>query len=375
MKAGPPYKAPDADTRAEVRALRDLLRAVGTDAAHNEQVLRRFHERELALLTAGDLPRLLECLTSGMRASFGLDSVKLKLIDPFHVIRDLLADRFGAEDCLARDIELCTDVAAVRAAFDDSHSPWLGEWDEPRHLPLFGLRLRGSVALLPLRHVDGLAGFLCLGSRDRGRFGHGQATDFLAHMASVAAVCLENAVNRERLRLLGLTDTLTGLYNRRHLEHRIEQEVTRARRYAQSLACLFVDADHFKRINDLYGHAAGDQVLVALAQRLRARLRTSDLATRYGGEEFAVLLPHTGLDSAESLAEEIRSGIAAEPVILPGGPSVPVSVSIGVAALGDDVRQPPDAAGRALLDAADRAVYIAKQAGRNRVACERRTGG
>ena len=80
-------------------------------------------------------------------------------------------------------------------------------------------------------------------------------------------------------------------------------------------------------------------------------------------------------DLAESLSEEIRSGIAAEPVILPGGPSVPVSVSIGVAALGDDVRQPPDAAGRALLDAADRAVYIAKQAGRNRVACERRTGG
>ena len=92
-----------------------------------------------------------------------------------------------------------------------------------------------------------------------------------------------DAAAAERLRIAGLTDSLTGLYNRRHLQHRLEQELARAGRYGQSLACLFIDADHFKRINDTYGHPAGDQVLVALAQRLRSHLRGSDLASRYGG--------------------------------------------------------------------------------------------
>ena len=374
MNAVPPPGARRTSTQDENRALRGLLQSLGSDAAHNQQVLRRFQERELALLSAGDLPRLLECLTSGMRASFRLDSVKLKLLDPFFVIRDLLVAQSETDRCLMRDIELCADVGAVRAHFDDLYAPWLGEWDPARHLPLFGRHLNGSVALLPLRQADGLAGFLCLGSREPGRFRHDQATDFLAHMARVAAVCLENAVNRERLRLVGLTDALTGLYNRRHLEHRLEQEVTRAQRYAQSLACLFVDADHFKRINDRYGHAAGDQVLVALAQRLRTRLRASDLPTRYGGEEFAVLLPHTGLDSAKSLANEICAGVAAEPVPLHSGESVSVSVSIGVAALHLDNQRDTQASGRALLAAADRAVYEAKRAGRNCVACDAQAG-
>lgn len=369
MTAGPPFNPSPASVREENRVLRGLLQSVGQDAAHNQEVMRRFQERELALLGAGDLPRLLECLTGGMRASFSLDSVKLKLLDPCHVIRDLLAAHSGSEDCAMRDMELCTDVRATHAAFEDLSAPWLGRWNQARHHPLFGRHLNGSVALLPLRQSDGLAGFLCLGSRDPARFQDGQATDFLAHLASVAAVCLENAVNRERLRLMGLTDALTGLYNRRHLEHRLEQEVTRARRYAQSLACLFVDADHFKRINDKHGHAAGDQVLSALAQRLRARLRASDLPTRYGGEEFAVLLPHTELANAEILAREICDAIAAEPIALNSGELLSVSVSIGVSALRRAARESAQDAGNALLAAADEAVYAAKQAGRNRVCC------
>jgi len=369
MKRQPPAKSRENDLHEQNRALRRVLETLRRDAAHNQKVMTRFQERELALLSAGDLVRLLERLTEGMRASFGLDGVKLILLDPYLVIRDLLATAAGADPRLLRDIELSTDVRAARARFFDLHAPWLGPWDERQHAPLFGRRLGGSVALLPLRHADGLAGFLCLGSRDPGRFPSGQATDFLAHLASVAAVCLENAVNRERLRLAGLTDSLTGLYNRRHLQHRLEQEVTRAQRYAQPLACLFVDADHFKRINDRYGHAAGDQVLTALAQRLHARLRTSDLPTRYGGEEFAVLLPQTDARSAERLAWEICRGIGGEAITLESGEALNVTVSIGVAALQAGEKASPRAAGEALLEAADEAVYRAKQAGRNRVVC------
>lgn len=369
MKGHPPRLA-DRQLREENRMLRRLLETLGRDAGHNQQVLARFQERELALLRAGDLVRLLERLTTGMRSSFALESVKLKLFDPFFVIRDLLEATSGDHGYVRRDIELCTDVPATRARFSDHDRPWLGPWDDARHRPLFGRRLGGSVALLPLRHADGLTGFLCLGSSDPGRFRPGQATDFLGHLAGVAAVCLENAVNRERLRLAGLTDSLTGLYNRGHLQHRLVQEVTRAFRHGQPLACLFVDADHFKHINDSHGHSAGDQVLVALAQRLRARLRTSDLATRYGGEEFAVLLPQTDAESARILANDICRAIASREITLDTGDAVAVTVSIGVSALPDGNRdRPPQQIGDALLEAADDAVYRAKAGGRNRVVC------
>ena len=349
--------------------LRGLLQTLGRDATYNQEVMARFQERELALLSAGDLVKLLECLTIGMRSSFKLDSIKLILLDPFSVIRDLLAANEGEKHGFMHDIELATDIRAARGRFDDVHAPWLGPWDSQVHTDLFGRRLNGSVALLPLRQADGLAGFLCLGSRDRKRFQTGQAADFLGHLASVAAVCLENAVNRERLRLAGLTDSLTGLYNRRHLQHRLEQEVTRAQRYRQPLSCMFVDADRFKQINDDHGHASGDQVLTALAQRLRARLRASDLPTRYGGEEFAVLLPQTDAENARVLAHEICESIAAEPIMLESGEQINITVSIGVAATKAQDKRPPREAGDALLHAADEAVYRAKEAGRNRVAC------
>jgi diguanylate cyclase (GGDEF)-like protein len=371
MKRQPPAKFSERDLRRENAMLRGLLQTVGQDAAYNQGVMARFQERELALLSASDLVRLLERLTDGMRSSFGLDAVRLILLDPFLVVHDLLAASNAVDDRLMRDIELCTDVRATHARFNDLHAPSLGAWDDRRHEALFGRRLGGSVALLPLRQPEGLAGFLCLGSRDPRRFQSGQATDFLGHLASVAAVCLENAVNRERLRLAGLTDSLTGLYNRRHLEHRLEQEVTRAQRHGLELACLFVDADHFKQINDRHGHAAGDQVLTALAQHLRSRLRASDLPTRYGGEEFAVLLPQTDASNAFSLACEICRDIANQDITLDSGEQLRITVSIGVAELAPGRDRPARAAGESLLRAADDAVYAAKQAGRNQVVCAR----
>lgn len=356
------------ELQRENRQLHGLLQQVRSDGVHNHQVWTRFQQRELALLSADSLPVLLERLTSGMRASFRLDAVRLVLFDPFGVIRELL-DGSGEVPAVMHDVELCTDLQAARSRFDDLHQPALGPWVPARHDALFRRRLGGSVALLPLRQVDGLAGFLCLGSRDPQRFQADQATHFLAHLAGIAALCLENAVNRERLRIAGLTDSLTGLYNRRHLQHRLDQELARAGRYGHSLACLFIDADHFKRINDTYGHAAGDQVLVALAQRLRSHLRGSDLASRYGGEEFAVLLPQTDAASACSLAERIRVAVESQPVPLEDGRAVSLSVSIGVAALAAMTSQMAAAAGATLLQQADEAVYRAKSEGRNRVVC------
>ena len=106
----------------------------------------------------------------------------------------------------------------------------------------------------------------------------------------VAAICIENAVNRARLLRSGLTDFLTGFHNRRYLHARLREELARAQRAKQSLACLMIDVDHFKRINDQYGHLAGDAVLREVAQRIDAEMRISDTGARFGGDEFAIVL-------------------------------------------------------------------------------------
>lgn len=353
---------------AENRNLHQLLHTLTRDATYNEGVMQRFQERELALLGASDLPDLIERMTAGLRKSFGLESVRLVLFDPHGVLRDLLAT-MGVDSDQIPQLRLETDIRAALRRYPDPQRTWLGRWD-PRHLPdnasVSGLR---SEALLPLQQADGISGFLHLASRDPGRFHAGQGATFLDRLARIGAMCLENAVNRERLRLSGLTDGLTGLYNRRHLDARLREEIIRAKRHRHTLGCLFIDADHFKRINDEHGHAAGDLVLIVLAKRIRDQLRGSDLAARYGGEEITVLLPQTTPHNACLLAERIRQRIADQPIELSDGKPIAVSVSIGVAAIKPGHDEDVEHLAGTLLEEADRRVYAAKEAGRNQVCC------
>jgi len=354
---------------AENRHLRELLRSLTRDARYNESVMRRFQERELALLAAEDLPDLIQRLTIGLRGSFRLENVRLVLFDP-HGVLDELLNALGVNSSNIPYLYMEKDVRAALRRYPDVERPWLGEWNV-QHQPEPGPGPHPrSEALLPLRQPDGIAGFLHLGSRDPKRFHAGQGATFLERLARIAALCLENAVNRERLRLSGLTDGLTGLYNRRHLDARLREELIRAQRHGHTLGCLFIDADHFKRVNDEHGHAAGDQVLVVLAKRIREQLRGSDLPARYGGEEIAVLLPQTTPENACQLAERIRQRIAGEPVELNAGSSLRVTVSIGVGAVRPDRKSDIKQLAEHLLAVADRRVYAAKSAGRNRVCCK-----
>jgi len=356
------------DLEAENRALRQLLQQLTSDAAHNETVMQRFQARELSLLSAQDLPDLIERLTIGLRSSFALEAVNLVLIDPYDVLRELLGV-LGVDVAKIPYLSIEQDIRAACAKFPDAYQPWLGEWKQGQRCKIFPRHHVRSAALLPLRQPDGLAGFLSLGSSDPKRFTADQGTAFLQRLSHVAAVCLENAVNRERLRLTGLTDGLTGLYNRRHLEKRLLEETARACRHQQPLSCLFIDADHFKQINDTHGHSAGDQVLVALAKRVREQLRGSDLPTRYGGEEIAVLLPQTDAANAKLLGERIRQHIDNTPIALPDGHHINVSVSVGVAQLESRCELDAKELAQRMLDNADRQVYRAKEAGRNCVRC------
>lgn len=364
-----PSNMPNSNLEAENLALRGLLQTLTADATHNQAVMQRFQARELALLNAQNLPDLLERLTTGLHTSFALETVRLVLLDPYGVLRELLA-ALGAPDKQLPQLTLAGDYHETTRPYPDLNRPWLGPWQQERDCRLFpGATRVKSVALVPLRQPGGLSGFLNLGSNDPNRFRQEQGTEFLARLAQIAAVCLENAVNRERLRLTGLTDGLTGLYNRRHLETRLDEETRRACRHGQPFSCLFIDADRFKQVNDHHGHSAGDQVLIALAQRVREQLRGSDLATRYGGEEIAVLLPQTDVANAHLLAERIRRHIADTPIALPNGRAIGVTVSIGVAQLEADCSLPHEKLAQRMLDTADRQVYRAKEAGRNCVRC------
>ncbi|TMD03577.1 MAG: GGDEF domain-containing protein, partial [Chloroflexi bacterium] len=154
------------------------------------------------------------------------------------------------------------------------------------------------------------------------------------------------------------TDALTGIYNRRHLEERLQGVLSSARRHHEPAAVLMIDVDHFKSINDSLGHAGGDAVLREVAERLRHRVRLEDVVGRWGGEEFLVLSAIADADAAAVLAERLRAAIADEPFEIEGAGRIRVTVSIGCAAGAGDAE--------ALLRQADAALYEAKAQGRNR---------
>lgn len=172
----------------------------------------------------------------------------------------------------------------------------------------------------------------------------------------------ELAMDVERLRKLSETDPLTGLLNRRAFLAAAERQVAYARRYDRALAVVVADIDHFKRVNDTHGHAAGDAVIRAVAARLQTAARDTDLVARFGGEEFVVLLMESDVAAAASYAERARGLIAAAPVVAESGAQVQVTISLGCTILDAADRDVQDA-----IDRADDALYGAKAAGRNRV--------
>src|SRR5690606_33557484 len=279
-------------------------------------ILRKTQERELDLLRAGSLAQLIDRLIDGLRESYQLDGVTLVLHDPQHEIRHLL---WGDATTLEVRPQLLfvdslTGLAPQLAAIE---RPWLGPFSAADHAALVpGAKEYGSLALIPLRRSGQLDGVLVFASSDPFRFTRELASDFLAHLGLVAALCLENAVNRARLLRSGFTDFLTGFHNRRYLHARLREELARAQRSRRTLACLMIDVDHFKRINDQYGHLAGDTVLREVARRIDAEMRMSDTGARFGGDEFAIVLPQGNLEDGATLGMRVLERVRSSPIAI-----------------------------------------------------------
>jgi diguanylate cyclase (GGDEF)-like protein len=206
---------------------------------------------------------------------------------------------------------------------------------------------------------DGIGRLLLYPPRD-GSFD--AESEQLAHwLAAQASIAIENERLHRTVKRQAITDELTQLANRRRFTETLAVEVRRAERFAEPLALVLADLDDFKQINDRYGHQAGDEVLRRFADVLRENVRDFDLPVRYGGEEFAVLLPETGLDGGEQLARRLQTALLRLRLPEIGGDRPPVTASFGVAAF------PAAANAEELLSAADGALYRAKEAGKNRV--------
>ena len=353
----------------ENRLLQARLAAVTVEVSRNDSLLRKTQERELELLRADSLPQLFERLIYGLRTSYQLDEVALILHDPQHEIRHLLSGDAATVD-EPPGVCFVDALMTIAPQLANLERPWLGPYCKADHeLLVPGIAPPGSLALIPLRRHEQLDGVLVFSSSDPFRFTNDLASDFLAHLGLVAAICVENAVNRARLLRSGLTDFLTGFHNRRYLQARLREELARAQRAKKSIVCLMIDVDHFKRINDQYGHLAGDAVLREVAQRIDAEMRFSDTGARFGGDEFALVLSQATIGDGEKVAGRVLHAVRNHPIAISKDVAETVTLSIGVAAATPraGTRDYKVLAER-LIAEADAVLYRAKSAGRNRIA-------
>ena len=215
----------------------------------------------------------------------------------------------------------------------------------------------GEVAYIPLSYRDRVLGVLVLGSINEYSEDEANIFDYLANQISIA---LDNAMMHQRIQELSITDALTGLYNRRYLNSRLEEEWAMAVRHGNSLSILLFDVDNFKSINDTYGHDKGDEVLKGVASIMKENVRKEDLASRYGGEEFVVVLVDTDTEDAKKFGERMRKRVKAR---VYDWMERNVTISVGVATYPRSHAKSYEE----LIQLADQAMYLAKVSGKDRV--------
>jgi diguanylate cyclase (GGDEF)-like protein len=222
-------------------------------------------------------------------------------------------------------------------------------------------RLKGlnTLKILPLQAGGGVVGTLCLGAKRRGAL-HEDLVRTLEMLADQIGQSLLRAQLYDQMERMATTDGLTGLLNHRTMQAKLDELVGLANRYEKKLTILLTDIDHFKSVNDTYGHPVGDVVLKGVAKVLRRTARDTDIVARYGGEEFCVIMPETDAGGAKVMAERIRKEVEATTFETEQGP-LKVTLSLGISTFPDVGRQKQQ-----IIDRADQCLYFAKRNGRNR---------
>jgi len=360
----------------ENRQLREQLDKLLSEARRNEQTQSTFDEFSLAVVGAQGPAELFHLLLEEQK-KFRIDEIQLCLVDRYHEVERLLTESYQHKyrGLSFIDTETCNLLIS-----DIPNYPVLGTRILSKYDWLVNINDTNqykSAALLPLKRGDEIIGIQLLLSTDAERYSRKDGTAFLQRLGAMIAISIENCINRQRTLELGYQDGLTNAYNRRYFDERLKHEIDRCVRKKTDLVCLFIDVDFFKQINDRYGHQIGDAVLVRLVSLMREQVRSSDIVTRYGGEEFAIILPETGIQLAHEVAERIRSEVENQKLIIDDN-TLSITVSIGLASLSQikfqnetKANEQPDKDAKnldaLLLKKADEALYQAKQTGRNQV--------
>lgn len=360
----------------ENRQLREKLDKLLKEARRNEQTQTSFDSFSLSVVAAQGPEELFNLLLKDQK-KFRIDEIRLCLVDRYHEVERLLTESYQNNYAGLSFIDTETSNLLISDIPDRpilgsrilSKYDWLIDVEDTTHYK--------SAALLPLKRGDEIIGIQLLLSKDADRYKHNEGTTFLQKLAAMIAISIENCINRQRTLELGYQDGLTNAYNRRYFDERLKHEVDRCQRNKTDLVCLFIDVDHFKLINDNHGHQVGDAVLVRLVALMSEQVRSSDIVSRYGGEEFSIILPDTGIQLAHEVAERIRSQVEHQKLII-NDQALSITVSIGLASLSqirlennldsaNDANKPKANLDQLLLGKADEALYQAKQTGRNQV--------
>jgi len=338
-----------ADLIAALARTQPLTRELLLESVDQHAVL--LYEVASRLNTILDLKTALQEVSNLMRVSMGAEKCEVVLADRFDQLAELGFPTSIAQQAIEQHSVVVTPDVSSQA------DQILGQ-----SARLLGIR---TMLCVPVMIGEEVAALIYVYKTDPASRPFDQHDVQLAVAIShQAALTIQRTHLLEKAQLLeqwAITDSLTGLHNRRHFLELAELEFHRARRYQHPLSAMMLDIDHFKRVNDTYSHALGDQVIQAVAALCRENLRDIDLMGRYGGDEFVALVPEVNLDDARKAAERLRKIIADAPIDTERGP-LNITISIGVVALTPDYL---DFA--SLLNQADAALYTAKNAGRNRV--------
>lgn len=330
--------------------------------ARENQTLR---EAAAAINSALELEQVLESILTQLERVISYDSATIFLVDgerlqvnaskgfpnPYAVP----GITFSLDDELIREADCNKAPVIIQDAQTDSR---YRAWRDTRYT-------RGWLGV-PLYARGEMIGFMTLNSRKSHTYEEAQANLAWA-FAHQAAIAIDNARLFKKVHQLANTDSLTGVYNRRHFFDLATKEFERANRFSRPLSLIIWDIDHFKTVNDTFGHIVGDQVLKMVAERCRSSLRELDLLGRYGGEEFIAILTEADSLSAREVGERLRAAIESTSYVI-DGKEVSISISVGIADIKDCLSLDM------LLDHADQALFHAKRSGRNRVWVWGKTG-
>jgi len=343
--------------------------ATGTQLTRHSQELTIFHDVAKALTSSLDLDSILQTIMEKMAEYFRPDTWSLLMVDDQ---RDELYFAIAVG-------EASEALKNVRLKVGEGIAGWVAKHGEQvissdvGSDPRFAKRVDDitqwqtrSVVCMPLRSRLRVLGVIQLVNVDMAQFNEGEIF-FLQALCDYAAIAIENAKWVEKIQELTITDDCTGLYNARHLYKTLDTEVYRSSRFGYEFSVLFIDLDHFKSVNDTYGHLVGSKLLSEIGYLVKAQLRLIDFAFRYGGDEFVVLLPQTGKDQALVVAKRLRDGLRASKFCHDEGLNLNVRASIGLATYPHDARDAHD-----IIRQADEMMYLVKNTTRDNIGIAQR---